>query len=200
MKIVVKSSLNCTKCEILACTGLLAAVGSMASDASGPIMHLRDINTYVSAAINDWRKNSDLRARMPRQPSSGLLSSSGSAGSLSAIMGTSSFGMSGVNAHALLSHPGSGHIHHKPANVQQLQGSRYWSFPDLNPFVHMIIPTAGELLIQSNLATANLAYLYDHQVSTAKALLECIDSIANGNLLRILKNFYQHYLLDTLGM
>lgn len=59
----------------------------------------------------DWRKSARLAARIPLQPAAGMFTTStsnnGAAMGGTAAVGTSSFGMSGVNAHALLSRPTS---------------------------------------------------------------------------------------------
>ena len=60
-------------------------------------MHLRVPNPYVLTALGDWRKHHALEALLPRQPSAGV------GRSAVPIAGTSSMGMSGVNAHLLLS-------------------------------------------------------------------------------------------------
>jgi hypothetical protein len=83
-------------------TGLLAAMGSLRQATLPGIMHLREINPYVTSALGDWTKQrggAHAGATAPRQkaPAPVLL------GNAAMLTGTSSFGMSGVNAHALLS-------------------------------------------------------------------------------------------------
>ncbi|KAK9803914.1 hypothetical protein WJX72_004698 [[Myrmecia] bisecta] len=80
-------------------TGLLLAVGALAEAAAAPIMHLRNVNPHVMAALSDWKRGRDLCARLPRQPEG--------AKRPGLAAGTSSFGMSGVNAHVLLTPSGS---------------------------------------------------------------------------------------------
>ena len=80
-------------------------------NACAPIMHLRIINNYVTAAITDWHRNARLSVHMPRQRGSGsgfLTSKYNTTGTGGTIAGTSSFGMSGVNSHVLLSAPSNG--------------------------------------------------------------------------------------------
>lgn len=79
------------------------AIGALVNGASAPIMHLRTVNAYVAAAIVDWRKNARLHAYMPRQCGSAFLTSKNS--TKGTLASTSSFGMSGVNAHMLLDAP-----------------------------------------------------------------------------------------------
>jgi hypothetical protein len=124
--------------------GLLLAAGALQADASAPVMHLRSMNPYVTAALQvsselmaghrcyrclqhvtnktscnckkcrnllvcvasqDWHKSAGLAARIPLQQGAGMFTAGGSGLDNAAAVGTSSFGMSGVNAHALLSRP-----------------------------------------------------------------------------------------------
>ena len=82
--------------------GLLAAAGLLGSDVAPPVMHLRNMNPYVTAALADWPKSARLSSRIPVQQAVGNLASATTGATCA---GTSSFGMSGVNAHALLCCP-----------------------------------------------------------------------------------------------
>jgi acyl transferase domain-containing protein len=74
-------------------------------------MHLRNLNPYVATAMSDWaRARAGAGVRALRQVAPAILASgTGSADSsgLGQLAGSSSFGMSGVNAHMILSKPGS---------------------------------------------------------------------------------------------
>jgi acyl transferase domain-containing protein/surfactin synthase thioesterase subunit/acyl carrier protein/NAD(P)-dependent dehydrogenase (short-subunit alcohol dehydrogenase family) len=85
-------------------TGLLAAVQASTQQTTPGIMHLRTINPYVYSAIDSWNKTSkrntegnNKQTRAPRQfggvPNDSVPT---------VYAGTSSFGMSGVNAHAIV--------------------------------------------------------------------------------------------------
>ena len=79
------------------CPGCAWQLQLLQHQADAPIKHLRVPNPYVLTALGDWRKHHALEAVLPRQPSAGV-------GRFAApIAGTSSMGMSGVNAHLLLS-------------------------------------------------------------------------------------------------
>ena len=83
-------------------TGLLLGASSQQAQATVPIKHLCNINPYVAAALSDWHRRCSLAASLPLQLASGIARGQGSGEPLTA---TSSFGMSGVNAHALVAAP-----------------------------------------------------------------------------------------------
>ena len=62
-----------------------------------PVMHLRTMNPHVVAAATDWRLHRGLSPSIPRQQSPGA-----SALAVGAVVGTSSFGISGVNGHVII--------------------------------------------------------------------------------------------------
>ena len=82
---------------------LLAATG-LQRQQQLPIVNLREVNPYVAAALGEWRSRLSMAAAPSRQ--SGAAANLLEAGA-QLLAGTSSFGMSGVNAHALLSMPES---------------------------------------------------------------------------------------------
>ncbi len=72
--------------------GLLLAIDSLHNRRQMDVGHLRTLNTFVSQSLQNW----DVPHGLNRQPSS--LAAAG----LGAVSGCSSFGMSGINAHALI--------------------------------------------------------------------------------------------------
>ena len=74
-------------------TGALLALQALHAAAAPAVMHLRAPNAYVEAALGDWGK-ARFGAHVPRQLAPGQC--------LRELAGSSSFGMSGVNAHILL--------------------------------------------------------------------------------------------------
>ena len=77
--------------------GMSSAVAALESASSAPIKHLRTINPHVTAALSDWMTHRQMAAFLPRQYAASANTC------LTQMAGTSSMGMSGVNAHLLLS-------------------------------------------------------------------------------------------------
>ena len=101
-------------------TGLLLAAGALRECATPAIMHLRSPNQYVSAALEDWSRRRRSPVAAPRQagPAPSLAA-------LGALAGTSSFGMSGVNAHLVLA-LGTGTSSSGTAMARNGPGKRPW--------------------------------------------------------------------------
>ena len=81
--------------------GLFLAAMVAQDVASVSIKHLRNMNSYVRAAFEDWHSRCNLQAFTPLQLAPGIFFGS-SEHNNGLVAGTSSFGMSGVNAHALV--------------------------------------------------------------------------------------------------
>jgi acyl transferase domain-containing protein len=84
-------------------TGFLLALACVQNSAAPPIKHLRVINPYVVAALTDWGKVK-LKGHLPLETAP---AASGEAPDEAISAGTSSFGMSGVNAHMVITRPTS---------------------------------------------------------------------------------------------
>ena len=69
----------------------------MRHGAHPPVMHLRMMNPHVRAAAMDWEASRRLVPSIPRQPGPGV-----TAQAAKSTVGTSSFGISGVNGHLML--------------------------------------------------------------------------------------------------
>lgn len=166
-------------------TGMLAAMGALHHAASPPIMHLRDINSHVSAVLENRTPGGRNTAsaghgavhwNMPRQP--GPQISSGPRDT-SRIAGTSSFGMSGVNAHALLQCVEATVASYNPSHEAAVWHRR--RLYTLAP-VHALLQSFqrfshGLITFTCVLSRSSLSYLWDHHLMgnptvPAAALLE----------------------------
>lgn len=146
-------------------TGLLLAAGAAQQQLLPPIVNLRSMNPYVGAALSGFggSNGSGSSVALPRQAAPSSSSSSGA----SPVAGTSSFGMSGVNAHVLLS-PAAG----APAPSEGASGlpwelQRFWPVPQQHRLLQLprlggpgAVRFAGALS-----STAALGYLWDHTIN-----------------------------------
>lgn len=152
-------------------TGALLAAGALRKAALPPIVNLQEINPYVSAALADWQARLALMAAPSRQlaPAAHLITKVEQP-----LAGTSSFGMSGVNAHALVSSLATSG---SAAAVTSLawQPAAYWPSPRPHPlllFAAVQRPGATGRVVQlaADLAAPGLSWLQDHSVQ-GRALL-----------------------------
>lgn len=150
-------------------TGALLALAAMRSQAAAPIMHLRNTNPYVESSFGDWQKAHCLAPRAPR--AAGPLPLTAAADpELGPLAGTSSFGMSGVNAHGLFEalppRAGPRDEHGAPAFGQAaLRRERHWGLAPVFCLADRALPAAseGRCSMLVDLAKPALAFLWDHQ-------------------------------------
>ena len=161
--------------------GALMAAAVAGDAITPPVAGLSHVNPHAGAALAAWRA-----AAAPR----GLGPTPGSAGP-SALVGSSSFGMSGVNAHALVA-AGA----HARARAPRLPWRRAaaWHGPHLHRLVH---PAPGEspgvALFTASLDEPALAYVRAHAVSgaplvPATASLEAAAAAATALLFGVRSN------------
>lgn len=100
--------------------GAWAAALALVQHSAPPIMHARSLNPYVASAFEEWRG--------PHQNELPLVARqvAGWPAAARVLAGCSSFGMSGVNAHALLSAPPT--QQHQEATLAW-QRHRSWPVP-----------------------------------------------------------------------
>ena len=125
------------------------------------MLHLRNINLYVETALAEWRTGRSLAPGAARQegplPTREPLQ----------LAGTSSYGMSGVNAHALLEMPqATGLAEPATAAPALLRRERHWA---LAPALHLAaraLPSPGSAACSflTSLGHPDLAHLWDHKV------------------------------------
>lgn len=142
-------------------TGALLALQPLARALCPPIMHLCALNPYVTAALGGWARHGPqtLTAALPRllcpgRPSPGLC-------------GTSSFGMSGVNAHALLAAPTLGQPRSSAAQglspVLTWRRARFWP----HALAHAALAAAAAA------ATASTVFAMDLRAPALAFLGDC---------------------------
>lgn len=129
-------------------TGLVMAAQSVKQLRAAPIMHLRHLNHYVQDTLSSGPDIGKLAAALPRQPQT--------CDPAARMAGSSSFGMSGVNAHAILAPPT------RAAPVARvwaqgpttlLQQQRLWPSPLAHPIINY-----GSVLHQQVLFCAELLH------------------------------------------
>jgi hypothetical protein len=160
--------------------GALFAIAAIQQQQQAPIACLRQLNPYVGAALADWRARHGMAVCLPRQPAAlATAGSSQGGGGSTQLAGTSSFGMSGVNAHAVLCLPpqaAGAMIATAAASVRLLWQQQYhWPAPAPHPLLHSaaVAPLGGgsgtlddkAVRYSFRLAAARCAFLLDHSVS-----------------------------------
>ena len=150
-------------------TGALLALTTGQQQHQAPIVSLRDVNPYVNAAFSDWRSRHGLIAAPSRQlMPAGTCAPSGS-NQRTALAGTSSFGMSGVNAHALVSAQAQLAMDSVPRTPLEWDRSSHWPHPLPHPLLRAG-SAQGYIMYELALGSAGLAYVWEHQVCQKEIL------------------------------
>ena len=132
-------------------------------------MNLRNVNPYVESAFADWQKAHRLLPSTGREAAPLPL-----AGAQPPLAGTSSFGMSGVNAHALFEMPTPSTDQEHGAGLPTVQRQRHWALAPVYHLAARALPSSGgRCSFLTDLAAPELAYLRDHQASRGVAKRAC---------------------------
>lgn len=75
--------MTCASPWLAGLTGLLAAIAGLQSQQGAPVQHLRALNPYVTASLEEWAKASRLSGAVSRQPAAGPGLQPGAAAGLS---------------------------------------------------------------------------------------------------------------------
>lgn len=114
-------------------TGVLFGLQELSQNLRPSVMNLRNTNPYIQAAFTDWEKSHRITASVPRCNAPSSFNSANPR-----VVGTSSFGMSGVNAHAILSHAVPAERLQQQISTVTWRRTRTW--PVMRPFA--LIPSA----------------------------------------------------------
>ena len=145
-------------------------------------MHLRNMNPYVEAALGDWHRSLRFAAGLPRQTAPAIRDDA-------TFAGCSSFGMSGVNAHAVVQRPlfGDGARQDGP-RCAVWDRQRAWPLVPVHPLLQsgLIYLNERKATLSSALTSSEGTRLLDYQVQghalmPEAALLELI--VAAGRTL-----------------
>jgi acyl transferase domain-containing protein len=139
-------------------TGMLFAMAAAGQALAPPVLSLRSVNPYVATALGAMGSRAAPGAFVPRQPAPAA------AAQAQPVAGTSSFGMSGVNAHLLLTTAPPPEGHPPPARAQPWALHRFWPVPAASALAGAPSLRPGLAVFSANLRAAKLAFLYDHIV------------------------------------
>jgi acyl transferase domain-containing protein/acyl carrier protein len=153
-------------------TGILLALTYLQQQVSAPIVNLRALNPYVQPSLLNNA------AHVPRQAAPTIVQNL-----QSCVAGTSSFGMSGVNAHAIFSIATIDNTRNASVSEQLplcMERSRCWPLPTLHPFVAGVVVGAAKIM---EFSVRSQAFLHDHQVfgrdiMPASGMFEILHAVA----------------------
>ena len=144
-------------------TGLLLAACSAQQRLLPPVVNLRGVNPYVGSALAGFGGSSGSNSSGVAIPRQAAPDASASAG---LVAGTSSFGMSGVNAHMLLSPAVGARAPTDGTASLPWEQQRYWPVPQQHRLLQVpCLGGGGARFAAAVSATAALGYLWDHTIS-----------------------------------
>jgi hypothetical protein len=148
-------------------TGLFMVAQITSRHCVSPSMHLNSVNAYIEAALTDWQMNGQLAASMPRQRRAAQHGAT--------IAGTSSFGMSGVNAHVLLKSPDAQLLQQAVNGANDkvlLRCQQMWPLPMQHIVLLRAIASLAkrQALFHCALSRPSVHWLWGHAAKTKQSL------------------------------
>lgn len=171
----------------------------MQQNESAPVPTLRTLNPYVSSSLQEWGTMQKFTAHLLRQAGPGLqrqpheaaglrlhilrkppnhqnhrlrtnsVHSWRTVGTACLCSGTSSFGMSGVNCHVLVTRGGEDYRVVGEAFVTWSR-ARLWGLPPANLLISSCRNSHGMVIFSCQLGQAGAAFLWDHRSFTSSSL------------------------------
>jgi hypothetical protein len=154
-------------------TGTLLAYYQLAQRLSTPVVNLRSMNPYVEGTLGDWKGGKGRGAVIQR------LNAPISWASETPIASTSSFGMSGVNAHALIKLAGDTQLTVRN-KVSAWERESCWPHPVPHQYLRKVtFVSVAAVDIQLGVDLTCAAWLKDHIVRGSilmpgAAMIECV--------------------------
>ena len=133
-----------------------------------PVLGLRNINPYVESPFEDWRQVHSLVASAPRVAMPLVR--------VPQCAGTSSFGMSGVNAHAVVESSLDICDRVLSSSTPMLQRQRHWALAPAFQLAGTALQFGPRCSFLVTVSRPALSFLHDHQVTCRllASLLTCI--------------------------
>lgn len=140
--------------------GVMGALEELENSAIIPIVHLRNLNPLVQSAFHDWSSRHCVQCLASRCMAP-LLSKS-----TLRLAGCSSFGMTGTNAHGMVSAIEGSYPSLPTLEELVWHPKRLWPIPMLSKmlYYHEIVQANAVFHCSLPLETQNLAFLLDHRI------------------------------------
>ena len=168
--------------------GVLFAHQALTQEKALPIMHLRNVNPYVSEAV----RSNQAPVRFPRQQ--GAMPRTVTSQSHGAVYGVSAFAFQGTNAHAVVAAT-YGIFAKQAVYVSKWKHSRYWVWPRLFDMAGVFGMSAfGQCSFTLNLKCPRLAYVRN----IAEGTLGLVAEFIAVSILQLVRGGTRQIVLENL--